>query len=75
LASDDYAGAHPGPPPFSSINSIPAACYLPALSWLPKARTLASSVFFEELNASILDGIPNFLSGVFPATKVAVGSL
>jgi hypothetical protein len=57
------------------MNSTPAACRLPALSWLPKARTLASTVFFEELNAGSLDGIPNFQSGVFPATQLAVGSL
>jgi hypothetical protein len=51
------------------------ACWLPALSWLPKARTLTSSVFLEELNASCLNGTPDFLSGVFPAAQVAVGSL
>jgi hypothetical protein len=65
----------PGPPPFSSMSSTPASFCLPALSWLPKGRTLAFPVFFEELNASSLDGIPNFLSGVFSATQIAVSRL
>jgi len=57
------------------MNSMPEVRYLPAFSRFSKARTFTSPVFFEELNAGSLNGIPNFLSRVFPATQVAVGSL
>ena len=62
----------PGSPPFQSMNSMPAACCLPTLPWLPKPDALPSSVFFKKLDASGLLASLFFFNRLIPKSTRSV---